>query len=140
VLQKSEIEQSKSMAACGRRRTKAAIDISRYKITTSLNINKIFLLGNLTREPELKALTNGGPIAKFALATNRTHKKNGEESEYHNVVVFGRQVESCAQYLRKGSIAHVEGRIQTRSWKHAEKGRFRSLTYNHFKLLFRAVV
>src|SRR5450830_615995 len=84
-----------------------------------MNVNKVFLLGNLTRDPELKALADGGSIATFTIATNRTHKKDGEkveETEFHNIVVYGKQAESCAQYLKKGSIAHVEGRIKTRTW------------------------
>lgn len=84
-----------------------------------MNFNKVLLLGNLTRDPELRALTNGGSIATFGLATNRTVKKDDkkvEVPEFHNIVVYGRQAESSAQYLRKGSIAHVEGRIQTRTW------------------------
>lgn len=91
-----------------------------------MNLNKVLLLGNLTRNPELKALTSGGSVATFTLATNRTYKKDGkkvEEAEYHNIVVFGGQAESCAQYLKKGSIAHVEGRIATRSWDSPEKGK-----------------
>jgi single-strand DNA-binding protein len=84
-----------------------------------MNFNKVLLLGNLTRDPDLRALTNGGSIATFGLATNRTVKKGNEkveQPEFHNIVVFGKQAESCAQFLRKGSIAHVEGRIQTRSF------------------------
>jgi len=84
-----------------------------------MNLNKVLLLGNLTRDPELKALPDGGSVATFTLATNRSFKKNGdkvEEAEFHSIVAFGKQAESCAQYLKKGSIAHVEGRIQTRTW------------------------
>jgi single-strand DNA-binding protein len=84
-------------------------------------VNKIFVLGNLTRDPELKALTNGGSIATFTVATNRTYKKadstKAEETEFHSVIVFGKQAESCAQYLKKGSSAHIEGRIQTRTFE-----------------------
>jgi single-strand DNA-binding protein len=78
------------------------------------------LLGNLTRDPELRALTNGGSIVTFGLATNRTVKKDGKKvdvPEYHNIVAYGGQAESCAQFLRKGSIVHVEGRIQTQSYE-----------------------
>lgn len=85
-----------------------------------MNFNKVLLLGNLTRDPELKALTNGGSIATFTLTTNRSFKRDGdkvEETEFHSIVVFGKQAESCAQYLKKGSVAHVEGRIQTRSYE-----------------------
>ena len=81
-----------------------------------MNVNKCFLLGNLTRDPQLKALTTGGSIA---LATNRRVKKGSEkveEPEFHNILVFGKQAESCAQFLRKGSIAHIVGRIPTRTW------------------------
>ena len=84
-------------------------------------INKCFILGNLTRDPDLKALTNGGAVATFGIATNRVYKKTdgtkAEETEYHNIIVFGRQAESCAQYLKKGSSAHIEGRLQTRTWE-----------------------
>ncbi len=78
------------------------------------------VFGNLTRDPELRALPSGAQVCSFSIATNRTYKKadgtKAEEVEYHNIVVFGRQAETCAQYLKKGSSAYVEGRIKTRSW------------------------
>ena len=78
------------------------------------------IYGNLTRDPEVRALPNGTQVASFSVATNRTYKdKNGakqEQVDYHNVVTFARQAEVVAQYLRKGSSVYVEGRIQTRSW------------------------
>src|SRR3990167_7537423 len=84
-------------------------------------INKAMVFGNLTRDPELRALPSGAQVCSFAIATNRTYKKadgtKQEEVEFHNVVVFGRQAETCAQYLKKGSSAYVEGRIKTRSWE-----------------------
>jgi single-strand DNA-binding protein len=83
-------------------------------------LNKAFIIGNLTRDPELKALPSGSKVASFGLATNRTYKdKDGnrqESAEFHNIVAFGRLGELCAQYLKKGAQAFVEGRIQTRSW------------------------
>lgn len=83
-------------------------------------INKAILYGNLTRDPELKALPSGSQVCEFAVATNRVWKdKNGakqESTDYHNVVVFGRQGELIKQYLHKGSGVFLEGRIQTRSW------------------------
>ncbi len=83
-------------------------------------INKAMVFGNLTRDPELRALPSGAQVCSFSIATNRTYKKadgsKAEEVEYHNIVVFGRQAETCAQYLKKGSSAYVEGRIKTRSW------------------------
>lgn len=83
-------------------------------------INKAMVFGNLTRDPELRALPSGAQVCSFSIATNRTYKKadgtKAEEVEYHNIVVFGRQAETCGQYLKKGSSAYVEGRIRTRSW------------------------
>jgi len=84
-------------------------------------LNKIMIYGNLTRDPELKALPSGIQVCNLSIATNRTWKdKNGkknEDVEFHNVVAFGRQAETIAQYLRKGSALYVEGRLQTRSWE-----------------------
>lgn len=83
-------------------------------------INKAMVFGNLTRDPELRALPSGAQVCSFSIATNRTYKKadgtKAEEVEYHNIVVFGRQAETSAQYLKKGSSAYVEGRIRTRTW------------------------
>lgn len=83
-------------------------------------LNKVFLFGNLTRDPELKALPSGIKVANLAIATNRTYKdKNGakqDTTEYHNIVAFGRQAELIAQYLKKGRGIFVEGRLQTRAW------------------------
>jgi single-strand DNA-binding protein len=83
-------------------------------------LNKAFIIGNLTRDPEIKALPSGMQVASFSVATNRVWKdKNGakqESADFHNIVVFGRQAETAAQYLKKGASALVEGRIQTRSW------------------------
>ncbi len=84
-------------------------------------INKAFIYGNLTRDPELRSLPSGVQVASFSVATNRVWKdKEGqkqESPEYHNIVVFGRQAETSAQYLKKGSPVFVEGRMQTRSWE-----------------------
>ena len=83
-------------------------------------LNKSFLYGNLTRDPEMKALPNGTKVTSFGIATNRVYKDaNGakqEQVEYHNITVFGRQAETSAQYLKKGQGVMIEGRIQTRSW------------------------
>ncbi len=85
-----------------------------------MNLNKVFLIGNLTRNPELRALPSGASVASFGLATNRVWKnqqgEKQEEAQFHNIVVFGRQAEIVNQYLTKGSLAMIEGRIQTRSW------------------------
>ncbi len=83
-------------------------------------LNKAFVIGNLTRDPELKSLPSGIKVATLSLATNRVWKdKSGarqESSDFHNVVVFGNQAETVSQYLKKGSSLLVEGRMQTRSW------------------------
>ncbi len=83
-------------------------------------LNKAIIIGNLTRDPELKALPSGVKVCSFSLATNHVWKdKSGakqESVEYHNIVVFDRQAELVAQYLKKGSSALIEGRMQTRSW------------------------
>ena len=86
-------------------------------------LNKAIIIGNLTRDPELKSLPSGIQVATFSAATNRVWKdKNGvkqENTDYHNIVVFGRQAEITGQYLKKGASVLVEGRMQTRSWDDA---------------------
>jgi single-strand DNA-binding protein len=93
-------------------------------------LNKVYLIGNLTRDPELKALPSGTKVVSFGLATNRTFKdKEGqrqEQSEFHNIVVFGRTGELAHQYLKKGSQALIEGRIQTRSWEQNNEKKYRT--------------
>ncbi len=87
-------------------------------------LNKALVIGNLTREPELKALPSGIKVCSFSVATNRVWKDNNgakqESADYHNIVVFGRQAETAGQYLRKGQSVLVEGRMQTRSWDAAD--------------------
>ncbi|MEA3398944.1 MAG: single-stranded DNA-binding protein [Patescibacteria group bacterium] len=89
-------------------------------------LNKSFIIGNLTRDPELKSLPSGVKVCSFSVATNRVwNDKDGkrqEAADFHNIVVFGRQAENVAQYMRKGSQVMVEGRIQTRSWDDAATG------------------
>ena len=84
-------------------------------------LNKAIIIGNLTRDPEMKTLPSGVSVTNFSVATNRVYKdKDGnkqEQVEFHNIVVFGRQAETTAQYLKKGSSVLIEGRIQTRSWE-----------------------
>ena len=86
-------------------------------------LNKAIIIGNLTRDPEIKAIPSGVKVASFGVATNRVWKdKNGvkqENVDFHNIVVFGRQAEIVGQYMKKGSSILVEGRMQTRSWDDA---------------------
>lgn len=83
-------------------------------------LNKAMIYGNLTRDPEVRALPNGTSVCSFGVATNRTYTdrdgKKQEQTEYHNVVAFGRVAEVMGQYLKKGRPVYVEGRLQTRSW------------------------
>ncbi|MDB5237527.1 MAG: hypothetical protein JWL88_629 [Parcubacteria group bacterium] len=83
-------------------------------------LNKVMLYGNLTRDPELRAIPSGQQVATFGLATNRSFKnKEGaqqEQTEFHNIVAFGRTAEVMGQYLKKGRPVFIDGRIQTRSW------------------------
>ena len=89
-------------------------------------LNKVMLYGNLTRDPELRSMPSGINIAKLSLATNRTYKdkdgKKVEQTEFHSVSVFGRTADLVAQYLKKGSSAYIEGRLQTSSWDDKKTG------------------
>jgi len=84
------------------------------------SLNKVILIGNLTRDPELRYTPQGTAVATFSLATNRQWKtESGEardEAEYHRLVAWDKLGEICAQFLKKGSKAYFEGRLQTRKW------------------------
>ncbi|MCL4406445.1 MAG: single-stranded DNA-binding protein [Patescibacteria group bacterium] len=86
-----------------------------------MNLNKVFLIGRLTVDPEIRTIPSGDKVTSFGIATNRTWTdKSGnrkEATEFHNVVLWGRQAEIVSQFLKKGSIIFVEGRLQTRSWQ-----------------------
>ncbi len=88
-----------------------------------MNLNKVFLIGNLTRDPEKRSLPSGQPVVSFGLATNRFYKdqqgNKQQETEFHNVTAFGRLAEIVSQYLQKGSSIFIEGRIRTRNWQDA---------------------
>lgn len=85
------------------------------------SLNKVFVMGNLGGDPDLKMTSTGQAVARFNVATNESWTdKQGqrqERTEWHRIVVWGRQAEQCNQYLRKGSTVFVEGRIQTESWQ-----------------------
>ena len=95
------------------------------------NLNKVFLMGNLTRDPELRHTAQGSSVTNFSVAVNRAYKGNdGElkkEVSYFNIVVWGKMGENCAKYLTKGRPVLVEGRLQNRSWD-AEDGTKRYAT------------
>lgn len=86
-----------------------------------MNLNKVFIAGNLTRDPELRQTASGQTVCSFGIATNRFYKDSAgqrqQQAEFHNIVAWGRQAEIINQYLKKGSILLVEGRLQTRSWQ-----------------------
>lgn len=89
-------------------------------------LNKALLCGNLTRDPEVKTLTNGNKICEFSIATNRIYKdahgSKQEEVQFHNIVIFGKQAETSGQFLKKGQQVLLEGRISTRSWEDKNSG------------------
>jgi single-strand DNA-binding protein len=93
-------------------------------------LNKAFIIGNLTRDPETRSLPSGVTVTSFSVATNRVWKdQNGtkqESADYHNIVVFGRQAETAAQYLKKGASVFIEGRMQTRSWEQDGQKKYRT--------------
>ena len=95
------------------------------------SLNKVFLLGNLTRDPELRHTPQGTSVASFSIAVNRNYKGNdGEfkkETSYFNIVVWGKIGENCAKYLSKGRPVLVEGRLQTRSYE-TQDGQKRNIT------------
>lgn len=89
------------------------------------SVNKVILLGNLGRDPELRYTQGGQPVANFTVATNESWtKKDGsgreERTEWHRIVAWGRTAELCAQYLAKGRTVYIEGRLQTREWENKE--------------------
>ena len=89
-------------------------------------VNKVILIGNLGRDPEVRSTPSGQPVANFTLATSRRWRdKNGqkqEQTEWHQVVVWGKQAEIAGQYLTKGKQIYLEGRLQTRSWDDRQTG------------------
>jgi len=86
-----------------------------------MNLNKVFLIGRLTKDPEIKNLPSGKNLCQISLATDRffTDKegKKRKETEFHNVILFGRLAEIASQYLKKGSLVFIEGRLRTRNWE-----------------------
>src|SRR5512137_2997484 len=93
------------------------------------SFNRVILLGNLTRDPEVRYIPSGTAVASFAIAVNRRFKQGDEmkdEVSYIDIVVFGKTAENCGQYLNKGDAILVEGRIQQRRWDDKETGQKRS--------------
>ena len=88
------------------------------------SVNRVILIGNLGRDPELRYTAGGQPVASFSVATNeRWNDREGktqERTEWHRIVVWGKQAENCANYLQKGRTVYIEGRLQTREWEDKE--------------------
>jgi single-strand DNA-binding protein len=85
------------------------------------SVNKVILIGNVTRDPETRQIAGGQSITTFGLATNRDWMSEGQKkslAEYHNIVAWGRLGELCAELLKKGALVYVEGYLKTRSWEH----------------------
>lgn len=88
------------------------------------SLNRVILIGNLTRDPELKYTPSGSPVANFGVAVNRNYtNKQGEkisDVDYFNIVAWSKLAELCAEYIRKGSPVAIEGRLSSRSWETSE--------------------
>jgi len=93
-------------------------------------LNRATIIGNLTRDPELKSLPSGVKVVNFSVATNRVwydeNRQKQEATDYHNMVAFGKPAETIAQYMKKGNSIYVEGRLQTRSWEQDGKKNYRT--------------
>ena len=92
------------------------------------SVNKVLLLGNLGRDPELRSTPKGNQVLNFPMATTRRWKDREtdeihDQTDWHRIVVWGRQAEVLSEYLKKGSQVHVEGRLQSRSWTDNDGGK-----------------
>jgi len=96
------------------------------------SLNRVQLIGNLGKDPEIKYTPQGTPVAKLAIATNERFKdKSGEwqdRTEWHNVVLWQRMAEIAGEYLKKGGKVYIEGRLQTRSWDDKQTGQKKYMT------------
>lgn len=97
-----------------------------------MNLNKVYLIGRLTQDPETRSTTSGQSVTTLKMATNRVWKDPSggrkDATEYHTVIAWSRLGEIASQYLRKGGLVMIEGRLQTRSWDDKETGKKRYMT------------
>ena len=106
-----------------------------------MSVNKVILVGRLGRDPETRFTGGGQAVANFSVATDETYKdKNGERqkrTEWHKIVVWGKQAEIAQQYLKKGSLIFIEGRIQSREWqdKEGQKRTSFEIVASNFRML-----
>ena len=86
-----------------------------------MSLNKVMIIGRLGREPELKYTQSGSPVCTFSVATDESYTDNSgqkvEKAEWHRIVVFQKAAENCSQYLAKGSLVFIEGKLETRKWQ-----------------------
>src|SRR5581483_8501808 len=89
-----------------------------------MNLNKAFILGNVTRDPDVRSLPSGQQVASFSIATNRFYTDGGgqkkQEAEFHNIVCFGKLADIVSRYITKGALMLIEGRIKTRNWQNQQ--------------------
>lgn len=94
-----------------------------------MSLNKVMIIGRLGREPELKYTQSGSPVCTFSVATDESYTDNSgqkvEKAEWHRIVVFQKAAENCSQYLAKGSLVFIEGKLETRKWQDQGAGPFR---------------
>jgi len=106
-----------------------------------MSVNKVILVGRLGRDPETRYTSGGQAVANFSVATDESYKdRNGERqkrTEWHKIVVWGKQAEIAQQYLKKGSLVFIEGRIQSREWqdKEGQKRTSFEIVANNFRML-----
>ena len=106
-----------------------------------MSVNKVILVGRLGRDPETRYTSAGQAVCNFSIATDESYKdRNGERqkrTEWHKIVVWGRQAEIAQQYLKKGSLVYIEGRIQSRQWddKEGQKRTSYDIVANNFRML-----
>ncbi len=89
------------------------------------SLNKVLLIGHLGADPESRFMTSGSAVTNFSLATNESWKSaegdSKDKTEWHKVVIFGKKAETAAEYMKKGQLVFIEGRLQTRSWEDKDK-------------------
>ncbi|HLD70652.1 MAG TPA: single-stranded DNA-binding protein [Negativicutes bacterium] len=89
-----------------------------------MNLNKIFVLGNVTQDPQVRAMPSGQPVVNFSIATNRFYTdqqgQKKQEAEFHNIVAFAKMADTISRYVTKGSLILIEGRIKTRTWNNQQ--------------------
>jgi len=106
-----------------------------------MSVNRVILVGRLGRDPETRYTSSGQAVANFSLATDESYKdRNGERqkrTEWHKIVVWGKQAEIAQQYLKKGSLVFIEGRIQSREWqdKEGQKRTSFEIVASNFRML-----